>query len=134
MQHEFTLKTSKRQELIDITSKVNQIIKKSKIKKGTCHLFVVHATAALFIQENADPNIEKDLFKALNQSVPQHNNYLHDKIDNNAQAHILASLLQPSETILINDNHLVLGTWQALMLVELDGPRTRKIIVNLLEG
>ena len=131
MQEEFTISTSKKQELIDITSKVNSIIKKSKIDKGICNIFAAHATAAIIINENYDPNICLDLIDALNKLIPS-GIWRHDRIDGNADAHIKSAILGPSETIPVKDGKLDLGRWQALMFTELDGPRHgRKIIVTV---
>ncbi|MBU1198463.1 MAG: secondary thiamine-phosphate synthase enzyme YjbQ [Nanoarchaeota archaeon] len=130
----FTINTTQKQELLDITDKVNEILQKSKAKTGICNVFVTHATAAIIINENHDPNICIDLLNALNKSFPDNAGYLHDRIDGNAGAHIKAAILGPGETIPIENNKLKLGTWQSLMLVELDGPRTdREIQVIILE-
>ncbi len=132
MQEEFFLSTSKKQELIDITGKINSIIKKSKIKNGICNVFAAHATAAIIINENYDPNICLDLLDALNKLVPN-GVWRHDRIDGNADAHIKSAILGPSETIPVKNGQLQLGRWQSAMFVELDGPRhDRKIIVTVL--
>lgn len=132
MQEEFTLSTSKKQELIDITGSINAIIKKSKVKNGLCSVFTMHATAAIIINENYDPNICTDLLNSLNKLIPS-GIWLHDKIDGNADAHIKSAILGPSETIPIKNRQLQLGRWQACMFAELDGPRSnRKIIVTVL--
>jgi len=128
-----TISTSKKHELIDITSKVNSIVKDSDVKEGICFLYVPHATAGITINENADPNIQEDIIKAVNKIVPEHDNYLHDSIDNNAAAHIKSTLIGVSEYIPISNGELQLGTWQSLMFVELDGPRSgRRIIVEII--
>ncbi|MCZ6821709.1 MAG: secondary thiamine-phosphate synthase enzyme YjbQ, partial [Deltaproteobacteria bacterium] len=89
--------------------------------------------AAIAINENDDPNIGVDLLTALDRAIPDHAGWLHDRIDNNAQAHIKAAILGPSELIPIADGDLLLGTWQGLMLIELDGPRsTRRVAVSLI--
>jgi len=130
MQEQIDLSTSKRQEMIDITEKINLIIKNSKIKQGICNVFTAHATAAIIINENYDPNICLDLLDALNKLIPK-GIWRHDKIDGNADAHIKSAILGPSETIPVKDGQLDLGRWQSVMLVELDGPRSsRKIIVT----
>jgi secondary thiamine-phosphate synthase enzyme len=93
----------------------------------------LHATAAIIVNENADPNIGTDLLHALDGAIPEHAGWLHDRIDDNAQSHILASILGPSETIPVENGDLLLGTWQGILLVELDGPRaSRRIAVTLL--
>ena len=132
MQDEFTISTTKKQELIDISDKVNSIIKKSKIKNGICNIFAVHTTAAIIINENYDPNICLDLLDALNKLI-QAGIWRHDRIDGNADSHIKSAMLGPSETIPIRNGSLDLGTWQACMFAELDGPRSdRKIIVTVI--
>ena len=132
MQEEFYISTKKKQELIDITSHVNSIIKKSKIKEGLCNVFTAHATAAIIINENYDPNICTDLLNALSKLVPG-GIWLHDRIDGNADAHIKSAILGPQETMPVKNNKLDLGRWQSCMFAELDGPRNdRKIIVTIL--
>ncbi|MEK6947131.1 MAG: secondary thiamine-phosphate synthase enzyme YjbQ [Nanoarchaeota archaeon] len=132
MKEEFVISTSKKHELIDITEKVNLIIKKSKIKNGLCNIFAAHATAAIIINENYDPNICLDLLDSLNKLIPS-GIWRHDKIDGNADSHIKSAILGPSETIPINNGKLQLGQWQSVMMAELDGPRNdRKIIVTIL--
>ncbi len=130
MQEVISISTSKRQELIDITSKVEAIVKKSEVKEGLCTVFAMHATAAIIINENADPNICLDLIDSLNELIPR-GKWMHDKLDGNADAHIKSTILGPSETIPIKNNQLQLGTWQAVMLADFDGPRNRKIIVQI---
>ncbi len=131
MQEEVILSTSKKQEVIDITDKVNSIIKKSKIKNGICNVFAAHATASIIINENYDPDICLDLLDALNKLIPS-GIWRHDRIDGNGDAHIKSAILGPSETIPIKDGELSLGRWQSIMMVELDGPRAnRKIIVTI---
>ena len=127
----FAVTTRKAQEVVDITHEVGQLVK--DVKKGLCNVFVTHATAAIVINENYDPNICTDFLDALNRSFPDHAGYRHDIIDNNAGAHIKAALLGPSETIHIENGQLVLGTWQSLMLVDLDGPKRRNIRVEIIE-
>lgn len=129
-----TISTSKKHELVDITSKVSEIVSNSKVKEGICFIYVPHATAGVTINENADPNIQTDIIKAVNKIVPEHDGYLHDSIDNNAAAHIKSTLIGVSTHIPISNSRLQLGTWQAIMFVELDGPRSnRKIIVQIIK-
>src|SRR3989338_10165347 len=130
MQEEFFLSTSKKQELIDITDKVNSIIKNSKIKNGICNVFAAHATAAIIINENYDPNICLDLIDALNKLIPS-GIWRHDRMDGNADAHIKSAILGPSETIPVKDGRLYLGRWQSVMLAELDGPRQRSVSITV---
>ena len=128
---ELSINTSKRQELIDITSGINAIVKESKIKEGICNIFAAHATAAVIINENADPDICLDLIDCLNKSIPR-GSWRHDKLDGNADSHIKSAILGPSETVPIKDGRLLLGRWQSVMLAELDGPRQRKVVVTIL--
>ncbi len=123
-----SINSSKKQELIDITEQVNGLVKKSKIENGICNVFVTHATAAIIINENHDPNICTDFLNAINKAIPDNAGYLHDRIDGNAGAHIKAAILGPGETIPIENNKLKLGTWQSIMVVELDGPRDNRNI------
>ena len=129
---QFEIDTARRRQTLDITEEVRRIVRGSKIERGLCHVMVLHATAAIVVNENDDPNIGVDLLKALDGAVPEHAGWLHDRIDDNAQAHILASILGPSEIVPIENGDLRLGRWQALMLVELDGPRRgRRVVVTL---
>ncbi len=121
------IKTSKKEEIIDITDKINSIVK--DMKEGFINIYVKHATAAIIINENYDPNIQIDFLAMLNDIIPQ-GKWLHDKIDNNGAAHLKSSLIGPSETIPIKDGKLQLGTWQSVMLCEFDGPREREIIIQ----
>ena len=131
MQEEFTISTTKKQELVDITGKINSIIKNSEIKNGLCNIFTAHATAAIIINENYDPNICLDLLDSLNKLIPS-GIWRHDMIDGNADSHIKAAILGPSETIPIKNGELQLGQWQSCMFAELDGPRNgRKIIITV---
>jgi secondary thiamine-phosphate synthase enzyme len=131
----FEVSTTKKRQAIDITEEVRAIVRRSKVDSGLCHVMVLHATAAVVVNENDDPNIGVDLVDALGRAVPEHAGWLHDRIDDNAQAHIIASILGPSETVPIENGDLRLGRWQGLMLIELDGPRSpRRIVVTLLAG
>jgi len=128
----FTVKTSQPKECVVITDQIRDHVRQSGVENGLCQVMALHATAGIIINENADPNIGVDLMTALGNAVPEHDGWLHDQIDNNAQSHILASILGPSETIPIENGDLLLGTWQGIMLVELDGPRrSRKISVTI---
>jgi secondary thiamine-phosphate synthase enzyme len=127
--------TRRERECIDLTERVAEIVRKSGVQRGLCQVYSLHATASIVVNENADPNIGTDLLTALERAVPRHAGWLHDRIDDNAQAHILASLLGPSETVPIEEGRLLLGTWQAILLVELDGPRPeRRVAVQVIPG
>ena len=127
---EFFLKTTRKFQVIDITAKVQEIIKRGAASEGLCCVFVPHATAAVAINENADPNIGEDLQEALAKLIPE-GIWRHDRIDDNAAAHIKAAIVGPSETVPVKNGRLMLGTWQSLMLVEFDGPRERKVFVQI---
>jgi len=114
--------------MIDITGEIRSILKKSGIREGVCHLFVPHTTAAVTINENADPDVPKDILAELDKIVPLHDAYRH--MEGNSAAHIKASLFGASETLLVEGGSLVLGTWQSVFFCEFDGPRTRKVLVE----
>jgi secondary thiamine-phosphate synthase enzyme len=127
---ELTIRTRKTQEMIDITAQIAEAVRHAGVANGFCVVYVPHATAAIAINENADPNVCQDILDALARMVPE-GAWRHDRIDNNAAAHIKATILGPSETLLVQDGRLRLGTWQSVMLVELDGPRDRTVIVEV---
>ena len=130
---EIVFSTKQKEQLIDITQDVGDIVKESGVKNGICVVFALHATAGIIINENADPNICLDFLKALDKAIPKRAGYLHDKIDGNAAAHIKSAIVGPSETILVKNGKLQVGTWQSLMFCEFDGPRSgRKIMVEII--
>ena len=130
--HKITFSTSGSEEIIDVTSKVNSVIKRSGLKEGLCLVYTPHTTAAVILNENWDPNIGKDILLSLSHMVPKKLGYKHDLVDGNAHAHIKSSLLGPSETLFFKENRLFLGKWQAVMFCEFDGPRERTVIVELM--
>ena len=127
---ELRLRTRAKRELVDITSELAAVVSKAGMAEGLCHVYVAHATAAIVINENDDPNICIDLLEALDRLIPA-GIWRHDRVDGNAASHIQAAILGPGETIPVRDGKLLLGRWQAVMLAELDGPRERRIIVTL---
>src|ERR1051326_925825 len=128
----FEIDTKRKRETIDITEQVREVVRHSKLERGICHVMVLPATAAIVVNENDDPNIGVDLLAALERAVPEHAGWLHDRVDDNAQAHILASVLGPSEIVPIENGDLRLGRWQGLMLIEVDGPRRgRRVAVTV---
>ncbi len=130
---EITLSTKHRRELINITEVVEKFVKSVNIKDGICLIFVPHATAALLCNED-EPNIREDYLRLFERLVPEEGEYSHNKIDNNADSHLLASLLKSFLVFPIKDYKLVRGTWQEVFLVELDGPRDRRRVVVLCIG
>ncbi|RKD30051.1 secondary thiamine-phosphate synthase enzyme YjbQ [Thermohalobacter berrensis] len=125
------VRTSGRTELIDITPKINEIVLNSGIKNGICYIFVPHTTAAVTINENSDPYVKSDMIKELNKIVPFDDNYKH--MEGNSAAHIKASIIGSSETIIIHNGKLLLGTWQGIYFCEFDGPRSRKVAIKIIE-
>jgi secondary thiamine-phosphate synthase enzyme len=125
-----SVKTNAKTELIDITSKVQKMVRGSKIANGICMLYVPHTTAAVTINESADPSVRDDILMILNQIVPWKAEYRH--LEGNSPAHVKAALLGPSETIGIEKGDLVLGTWQGIFFCEFDGPRDRKLHIHLI--
>ncbi len=128
MRASFHVATREAQECLDITGEISEIVRRSGVRSGICHVMVLHATAAIAVNENDDPNIGVDLLAALERMVPTRGGWLHDRVDGNAHAHIKAALVGPSETVGIEAGELDLGTWQGLMLVEFDGPRRRRTV------
>ncbi len=130
----FTIETRELEQSFDITARVREVVEHAGVARGLCHVIVLHSTAAVVVNETADPNIGADVIRALGSLVPARNDWLHDQKDDNAHAHVKASLLGPSELIPIVDGELLLGKWQAIWLFEFDGPRTRQVAVHLVEG
>ena len=126
------IKTPSKVDFQDITRIVNDIVAKSGVKSGVCYVFVPHTTAAVMVNEHADPDVVIDIITQLDAMVPQHDGYRHR--EGNSPAHIKATLIGNSETLLIEEGRLVLGTWQGIFFGEFDGPRNRhtyiKIIAN----
>lgn len=124
-----TVKTTTREQLIDLTNQIQEVVKQASIGQGFCFIYVPHTTAAITINENADPSVKQDILKHLAKLVPYGSQYLHT--EGNADAHIKASLIGSSVTVPIENNLLVLGTWQGIFFCEFDGPRTREVLVKL---
>jgi secondary thiamine-phosphate synthase enzyme len=126
-----SVKTRERTELIDITTDINQLIQKTKIDQGLCMIYVPHTTAAVTINESADPSVKSDILMILNQIIPWKADYRH--LEGNSPAHIKSTLVGSSELIAIENRRLVLGTWQGIFFCEFDGPRTRKVDIRIME-
>ena len=129
---EITIKTEQKCQLIDITSQAESVIAKSKIKDGLCLVFVPHSTAAIILTEN-ESGLKNDWLKILKKLV-EGEEFEHDRIDDNADSHILSGLLGQGKVLAIEDGCLIRGTWQQIFLVELDGPRTRRIVIKIIKG
>ena len=126
-----TVKTRERTELIDITSDINQLIQKAGIDQGLCMIYVPHTTAAVTINESADPSVKSDMLMILNRIIPWEADYRH--LEGNSPAHIKSTLVGSSEWVAIENRRLVLGTWQGIFFCEFDGPRTRKVDIRIME-
>jgi len=122
--------SSKRVELVDVTDRVQRAISESGLDSGLAVLFVPHTTAAITINENADPDVVRDLVKELNTVIPFDDGYRHT--EGNSAAHIKSTLVGASETILVEDGRTVLGTWQGIYFCEFDGPRRRKLHIQVI--
>ena len=120
-----TVRTNGRTEFLDLTRQIQASLQESGVREGLCHLFVPHTTAALTINENADPSVKADILMVLNQIISDHEPYRH--LEGNSPAHIKASLIGPQLTLLVSGGRLVLGTWQGIYFCEFDGPRTRRL-------
>jgi len=125
-----SVETKSAQELIDVTAKIEDFIKKTGIKKGQVTVFVLHTTAGITINENADPDVEKDIVFGLDKSLPDRPEFEHG--EGNSHAHIKSSVIGPDLTVLIDNGKMRLGTWQGLYFCEFDGPRNRKLDVQII--
>jgi len=123
---QFSIQTSRRNEFIDITAQIQDLVE--EVSEGVATVFVPHTTTGITINENADPAVPRDILKKLEELIPQQDNYSH--MEGNSDAHIKASLLGSSVRVIIKDAQLLLGTWQAIFFCEFDGPRTRKFYVQ----
>lgn len=118
--------------MVDITALVQAEISEKKIRRGICIVFAPHTTAAVTINENADPDVPSDIISALEKTIPQNVKYLH--AEGNSPAHVKSSLVGASEVVLIEKGRLVLGTWQSIFFCEFDGPRSRKVLVSIISN
>ena len=123
------VKTTAKVQLLDITSKVQDAVADCGVRNGHCLVFVPHTTAGVTINENADPNVERDIILALEKAVPDNLSYRH--AEGNSPAHVKSSLVGASAYVAVEDGSLVLGTWQAIFFCEFDGPRQRKAQVSV---
>ncbi|MGC8770256.1 MAG: secondary thiamine-phosphate synthase enzyme YjbQ [Brevinematia bacterium] len=128
MLFEKSIKTNKRNELLDITNEVKRAVKDSGIKEGICIIFVEHTTAGLTINENADPDVKRDIITFFEKNVPVNFGFFHS--EGNSDSHIKSTIFSPSLTLIIHNSELVLGTWQGIYFCEFDGPRTRRYYIK----
>ena len=127
-----SIKTGSRFDTINITAQIQNLVDDSGILDGMVHIFIPHTTAAVTINEGADPSVVKDIMKELGKIVPLRDDYLH--MEGNSAAHIKSTLVGASEVVMIENGSLVLGTWQAIFFCEFDGPRNRKVFAKIFEG
>jgi secondary thiamine-phosphate synthase enzyme len=130
---QFDVKTLEREILIDITNEITKIVRSSEINEGVCRVFIPHTTAGVTINENADPSVSKDIISYLNKLIPEGGGlgYRFRHGEGNSDAHIKSSLIGTSINIFIHDKRLILGTWQGIYFAEFDGPRRRKVYVQI---
>ena len=124
-----SVRTGARVEMVDITSEVQKVVTSSKVRSGLCTIWVPHTTAGITINEGADPAVCDDIINKLNQLVPRDASYRH--MEGNADSHIKASMMGSSVSVLVEKGRLVLGTWQKIFFCDFDGPRTRKVYINI---
>jgi secondary thiamine-phosphate synthase enzyme len=130
VQEEFRISTKSRNQMIDITGEVRSFVSQSGITNGDAIVYCPHTTAAITINENADPSVPHDILLTLEELLPHHRpGYQHS--EGNSDAHCKSSLIGCSEQILIKDKSLDLGTWQGIFFCEFDGPRSRKVIIQI---
>jgi len=128
----FTVQTGSTVQFIRIEHKVNEIIQESGVQNGIVVIFVPHTTAGVTINENADPDVVRDMIMETNKMVPFNDGYLHG--EGNSAAHIKSSLVGPSLSVIIENGSIIFGTWQSIYFCEFDGPRNRHITVKIIEG
>ena len=127
---ELKIVTKKRNEMIDITNDVQRVIDEGNLKKGHVIVYVPHTTAGITINEGADPSVQRDVIETLKRLIPESGGYHH--MEGNSDAHIKASILGSSVTVIVENNNLVLGTWQHIFFYEGDGPRNRRVYVDII--
>jgi secondary thiamine-phosphate synthase enzyme len=127
--HKFEVATCARVEFVDITARIEKFLGETGVRDGMCLVFTPHTTAAILVNENADPGLHKDFDNFLKRLAPRTDDYFHN--DGNCDAHLKSALIGPSKTLLIENGRLVLGTWQGVFFCEFDGPRRREIRVKV---
>ncbi len=126
-----TVKTPKREVLVDITSEVQDIVAKGSIREGVCRVFVPHTTAAVTINENADPDVKTDIIAILGEIAPQSGKVRLEHGEGNSDAHLKSSIVGCCQEVLVHNKALLLGTWQGIYFCEFDGPCTRQVYVQI---
>ena len=130
-QESFEVQTRKRTEAIDVTEKVEKIVEKSGIKNGVCLIFTPHATASIILEE-AEEGLLHDIENVVKKIFPRGTGYQHDRIDDNADSHLASGFIGQSRIYPVRNGRILRGAWQQVLLLELDGPRKRKVIVTLI--
>ncbi len=125
----FKVKTSAKTDLVDITASVREAVRKAAIREGICFIYVPHTTAAITINENADPSVPEDILMMINKLVPFQDRYHH--LEGNSSAHIKSTLVGCSQVVFVESGKLVLGRWQGIFFCEFDGPRDREIMIKV---
>jgi len=133
MARRIRVRTREREELVDITGPVRALLREAGARSGALHLWALHTTCALTVNEGADPDVARDIVETLRRLVPRRGDYRHVE-EENADAHIKTSLLGPGLTLLVEEGELLLGTWQRVFLAEWDGPREREIAALFVPG
>ncbi len=128
---EISVQSHDRFEMIDITAAVQKAVQEEKIESGIGVVYTPHTTAAVTINENADPDVPRDILAALDRAVPLSAGYRH--VEGNSAAHVKSSLVGASEMVIVENGRLVLGTWQSIFFCEFDGPRTRKVMIKFIK-
>lgn len=129
MLFQFEVKTSARTQMIDMTGEINKFVAESGVKEGLAVIHIPHTTAAVTINENADPDVQKDMTRFMDRLIPNESWFAHG--EGNSDSHIKSSLFGCSQTVIIEKGRLMLGTWQGIYFCEFDGPRTRKVFVKI---
>jgi len=124
------VKSRERTEFIDITEKIQEVLKEAGVSSGVCNIFVPHTTAAVTVNEGADPTVQRDIQAFLNKVVPFEGDYHHR--EGNSSAHIKTTLIGVSQAVFIDEGRLVLGTWQSIFFCEFDGPRHRRVALKII--
>ena len=129
MLKEIDVQTNTQTQIIDITAQIQKVVRESGISEGLCCVFIPHTTAGVTINENADPSVKHDIIMELNKVIPLNDHYRH--LEGNSAAHIKASIIGSSVNVPVENNNLLLGTWQGICFCEFDGPRQRNVYVKI---
>lgn len=132
MLKEIAVQTNTQTQIIDITAQIQKVVRESGISEGLCCVFIPHTTAGVTINENADPSVKHDIIMELNKVIPLNDHYRH--LEGNSAAHIKASIIGSSVNVPVENNNLLLGTWQGICFCEFDGPRQRNVYVKIISN